>query len=95
MSLHLSGSSAKGTAKAESDIDVLVVYEESFREVVLDSISQIAFDVVRSTGRFIQPIIMTRENSSRELALSLPMGSVGQRAGFVFSSGCYGVEAQV
>lgn len=70
VSLHLFGSYAKGTAKPESDIDVLVVYQGSTRDMILDSISEIAFDIMSNTGRLIQTVIMTKEEFERGVGTS-------------------------
>jgi len=68
--LYLFGSSAKGTAKPESDIDVLVVYERGSRNVILDCVSEIAFDITCSVGKLIQPIIMARKDFERGVGAS-------------------------
>lgn len=69
-SLHLFGSSAKGTAKPESDVDVLLVYQKSSRDTILDSVSELAFDIVCDTGVLIQPIIMSKGEFERQVGTS-------------------------
>jgi predicted nucleotidyltransferase len=58
----LYGSEARGDARADSDIDVLVLFEGESRDLKReDAISGALYDIELSTGVLISPMIMLRK----------------------------------
>jgi len=59
----LFGSSARGDADEYSDLDVLVEVEKKDR-TILDSIEQSAWEAEFGPGVMIQPVVMTRDETT-------------------------------
>src|SRR3989338_5928637 len=58
----LYGSSAKGSLKPESDIDILVVADKAHRKDILDA----AADISMKSNRTVSPIVIDRKELSKE-----------------------------
>ncbi|MBM4334003.1 MAG: HEPN domain-containing protein [Deltaproteobacteria bacterium] len=68
--IYLFGSSAKGTATEESDIDVLVVYSDIEERSLLEIASEISFKIACEEGSFIETIPMSRQEFEQSLGRS-------------------------
>ena len=58
----LYGSSAKGSLKPESDIDILVVADKAYRKDILDA----AADISTKLNRTISPVVVDRKELNKE-----------------------------
>lgn len=64
--LYLFGSTARGEAHGlSSDVDVLVVLDESHRETTADGLRELAYDVMLEYGPVIELHILTTETFER------------------------------
>ena len=72
----LYGSEARGDARADSDIDLLILLEGDKRDLKRESeISGALYDLELSTGVLISPMIMLRQQFFRRTHFSLPYSS--------------------
>jgi predicted nucleotidyltransferase len=58
----LYGSSAKGSLKPESDIDILIVADKAYRRDILDA----AADISAKSNRTISAVVVDREEFDKE-----------------------------
>ena len=58
----LYGSSAKGSLKPESDIDILVVADKAYRKDILDA----AAGISQKSNRTISPVVIDRKELNKE-----------------------------
>jgi uncharacterized protein (UPF0332 family)/predicted nucleotidyltransferase len=70
LGVYLFGSTAKGRASEESDIDVLVIYSDIDEMSLLERVSEITFKIVCEYGRFIESIPMSKEEFEQSLGRS-------------------------
>ena len=61
-SIVLYGSSAKGSLKPESDIDILIVADKSYRKDILDAAAYIS----TKSNRTISPVVVDRKELNKE-----------------------------
>lgn len=67
---YLFGSTAKGTATAESDIDVLIVYSDIEERALLEATSEISFMLACQEGRLIEAVPMSKQEFEQSLGHS-------------------------
>ncbi len=70
LGIYLFGSVAKDTFKAESDIDVLIVYSGIDERTLLETASEITFDLACRYGELIEVVSMSKEEYDRSLGSS-------------------------
>lgn len=70
LGIYLFGSTAKGTATEESDIDVLVVYSNIDERSLLEVASRISFEIACKEGKLIEIIPMSKEEYEQSLGRS-------------------------
>ncbi len=70
LGVYLFGSTAKGTATLESDIDVLVVYSNIDERNLLEVASEISFKIACEEGRLIETIPMSKQEFEQSLGRS-------------------------
>ena len=70
LGIYLFGSTAKGTATAESDIDVLIVYSDIEERTLLEATSEISFRLACQKGRLIEAVAMSRQEFEQSLGHS-------------------------
>lgn len=70
LGIYLFGSTAKGTATPESDIDVLVVYSGIDERNLLEIISKITFKIACEEGKFIEAVPMSEQEFKGSLGHS-------------------------
>jgi len=87
VNLYLFGSVAKGTAKPESDVDILVVYRDASSDLILDVVCEIAFDIALERGTLIQPILMSTDEFDQQVGSSPFLWEVLTAGRPVYSSG--------
>ncbi|MEW6069624.1 MAG: HEPN domain-containing protein [Candidatus Thermoplasmatota archaeon] len=61
LEIHLFGSTAKGTATQESDIDVLVIYSDIEKDTITETIADITFRIGCELNESIEPILMEEQ----------------------------------
>lgn len=61
LGVYLFGSVAKGTAKEESDIDILVIYRDTDERSILEVASEISFKYACEYGRTIETVPMSEK----------------------------------
>jgi predicted nucleotidyltransferase len=67
---YLFGSTAKDTATAESDIDVLIVYSDIEECVLMEATSEISFRLACQEGRLIEAVPMSKKEFEQSLGHS-------------------------
>jgi len=67
---YLFGSTAKGTATAESDIDLLIVYSGIEERMLLEAASEIIFRLACEEGKLIEAIPMLEQEFKQSLGRS-------------------------
>ena len=87
VNVYLFGSVAKGTAKPESDVDILVVYRDASSDLVLDVVCEIAFDIALERGILIQPVLMRADEFDQQVGSSPFLWEVLTAGRPVYSSG--------
>ena len=70
LGVYLFGSTAKGTATSESDIDVLVVYSDIDEHNLLEVASEISFKIACEEGKLIETIPMSKQEFEQSLGRS-------------------------
>ncbi|MEA1963673.1 MAG: HEPN domain-containing protein [Candidatus Aerophobetes bacterium] len=70
LGIYLFGSTAKGTATSESDIDVLVVYSDIDERNLLEVASEISFKIACEGGKLIETILMSKQEFEQSLGRS-------------------------
>lgn len=70
LGIYLFGSTAKGTAIEESDIDILVVYSDLEEWSLLEVASEISFKILCEEGRLIETVPMSKQEFERSLGRS-------------------------
>ena len=70
LGIYLFGSTAKGTATEESDIDVLVVYSDLEEWNLLEVASEISFKILCEEGGLIEMVPMSKEEFDQSLGRS-------------------------
>ena len=70
LEVYLFGSTAKGEATPQSDLDVLVVYSEIEERDVLRSISDLGFQIACEFDELIEPVVMSKEEYESSLGSS-------------------------
>jgi len=70
LGIYLFGSTAKGMATEESDIDLLVVYSDLEEWSLLEVASEISFKILCEEGRLIQTVPMSKEEFEKSLGRS-------------------------
>jgi len=70
LGVYLFGSVAKGSATPESDIDVLIVYDNISERNLLELISEISFKIVCKMGRMIEAVYMSKQEYEQSLGRS-------------------------
>lgn len=70
LGIYLFGSTAKGTAIEESDIDVLVVYSDMEEWSLLEVASEISFKILCEEGRLIETVPMSKQEFEQSLGRS-------------------------
>ena len=70
LGVYLFGSTAKGTATSESDMDVLVVYSDTDERNLLEIASEISFRIAYEEGKLIETIPMSKEEFQQSLGRS-------------------------
>ena len=70
LGIYLFGSTAKGTATEESDIDVLVVYSDIEEWSLLEAASEISFKIVCKEGKLIETLPMSKQEFEQSLGRS-------------------------
>ena len=70
LGIYLFGSTAKGTATPESDIDVLVVYSDIDERNLLEIASEISFKIACEEGKLIETIPMSKQEFEQSLGRS-------------------------
>jgi len=70
LGVYLFGSTAKGTATLESDIDVLVVYSDIDERNLLEVASEISFKIACEEGKLIETIPMSKQEFEQSLGRS-------------------------
>ena len=68
--IYLFGSTAKGGAKPQSDIDMLVVYLDMAEAELMKIISEIGFRIACDLGELIEPVVMSKEEYEASLGRS-------------------------
>jgi len=87
VNVYLFGSVTKGTAKPESDVDILVVYRDASSDLVLDVVCEIAFDIALERGILIQPVLMTADEFDQQVGRSPFLWEVLTAGYPIYSSG--------
>jgi len=67
---YLFGSTAKGAATSESDIDVLIVYSDMKERDLLEAASEISFRLACEEGKLIETVPMSKEEFEQSLGHS-------------------------
>jgi uncharacterized protein (UPF0332 family)/predicted nucleotidyltransferase len=67
---YLFGSTAKGIATSESDIDVLIVYSDMNERDLLEAASEISFRLACEEGKLIETVAMSKEEFEQSLGHS-------------------------
>ena len=67
---YLFGSTAKGTATSESDIDVLIVYSDMNERDLLEAVSEISFKLACKEGKLIETVPMSKQEFEQSLGHS-------------------------
>ena len=67
---YLFGSTAKGTATSESDIDVLIVYSDMNERDLLEAASEISFKLACEEGKLIETVPMSKQEFEQSLGHS-------------------------
>jgi uncharacterized protein (UPF0332 family)/predicted nucleotidyltransferase len=67
---YLFGSTAKGVATSESDIDVLIVYSDMKERDLLEAASEISFRLACEEGKWIETVSMSKEEFEQSLGHS-------------------------
>jgi uncharacterized protein (UPF0332 family)/predicted nucleotidyltransferase len=67
---YLFGSTTKGTAGPESDMDVLIVYTEMAERELLETAAEISFEIACEHGQLIEVIPMSKEEYEQSLGRS-------------------------
>jgi len=67
---YLFGSTAKGTATSESDIDVLIVYSDMNERELLEAASDISFRLACEEGKLIETVPMSKQEFEQSLGHS-------------------------
>jgi len=67
---YLFGSTAKGTATEESDIDVLVVYTDMEEWTLLEVASEISFKIACEEGKLVEVVSMSKQEFEQSLGRS-------------------------
>jgi len=67
---YLFGSTAKGSATSESDIDVLVVYSDMKERDLLEAASEISFRLACEEGKLIETVPMSKQEFEQSLGHS-------------------------
>lgn len=70
LGIYLFGSTAKGTATEESDIDVLVVYTDMEEWTLLEVASEISFKIACEKGRLVEIVPMSKQEFEQSLGRS-------------------------
>jgi predicted nucleotidyltransferase/uncharacterized protein (UPF0332 family) len=70
LGIYLFGSTAKGTATEESDIDLLVVYTDMEEWTLLEVASEISFKIACEKGRLVEIIPMSKQEFEHSLGRS-------------------------
>jgi predicted nucleotidyltransferase len=70
LGIYLFGSTAKGMATAESDIDVLIVYSDIEERTLLEATSEISFRLACQEGRLIEAVPMSKQEFEQSLGHS-------------------------
>ena len=70
LGVYLFGSTAKGTATAESDIDVLIVYSDIEERTLLEAASEISFKLACEEGKLIETVAMSKLEFEQSLGHS-------------------------
>lgn len=70
LGIYLFGSTAKGTATDESDIDILIVYSDLDERTILEMASEVSFRIGCEEGRIIETIPMSKEEFEQSLGRS-------------------------
>ena len=70
LGIYLFGSTAKGTATEESDIDVLVVYSDMKEWNLLEAASEISFRIACEEGKLIETVAMSKQEFEQSLGRS-------------------------
>ena len=70
LGIYLFGSSAKGMATEESDIDLLVVYSDLEEWSLLEVASEISFKILCEEGKLIQTVPMSKDEFEESLGRS-------------------------
>ena len=67
---YLFGSTVKGAATSESDIDVLIVYADMNERDLLEAASEISFRLACEEGKLIEAVPMSKEEFEQSLGHS-------------------------
>lgn len=70
LGIYLFGSTAKGTATEESDIDVLVVYSDMEEWNLLEVASEVSFRIACEEGKLIETVAMSKQEFEQSLGRS-------------------------
>jgi predicted nucleotidyltransferase len=70
LGLYLFGSTAKGTARPESDMDILIIYTEMTERELLETAADISFEIACEHGQLIEVIPMAKEEYEQSLGRS-------------------------
>ena len=70
LGIYLFGSTAKGSATEESDIDVLVVYSGMEEWDLLKIVSEISFRIACEQGKLVETVTMSKEEFEQSLGRS-------------------------
>jgi len=87
LGVYLFGSVAKGTARPESDVDILVVYDNAPRSLILDRVSEVSLEIILESGVLVQPVIMTAEDFESGLGTSPFLWEVLTKGRSLYSRG--------
>lgn len=70
LGIYLFGSTTKGMATEESDIDVLAVYSDIDEHRLLEVVSEISFKIACEEGKLIETVPMSKQEFEQSLGRS-------------------------
>jgi len=87
LGLYLFGSVAKGTARPDSDLDILIVYENASASLILDKVCEISFEILLESGVLVEPVVMSAEEFRSGLGTSPFLWEVLEKGRVLYSKG--------